>query len=297
MGKTTALSNTRTYEGYFGYAISNNTLSLCKALVKKVDEQQLNKTVVNEGNFNIDGGIATGNQPYSLGALTWTSPQKPSLQITINRLNILAGDTLTFNGRTYTAVNGAKADNTEFDMSLATNNLIQTDLGDSWNNDTRPQTYGDFVYEGIGTNRYVQEDLNFIGSLMPKIPFGTTGTGIGASGVTNDVFVNRADGDVYVEADLAYVTDGLQSAFTESRLLEIELDCTSAPTTPGYMKSVLLLISKMEKLVARNGTTTYLDGTYSDIPVKDGTNPFAPTQLWTIDKADAYYYCNVQEIV
>lgn len=296
MGKTTALSTTRTFEGYFGFASSNNSISLCKALVRKLDEQQLNKTVVNEGNFNIDGGIVTGNNPHSLGALTWTSPQKPSLQITINRLNILAGDTLTFNGRTYTAVSGAKANNTEFDISLGTNNLIQTDLGDSWNNDTRPQTYGNFVYEGIDTNRYKQEDLNFIGSRMPKIPFESTGTGIGASGVTGGIFTNRLDGDVYVEADLAYVTDGLQSAFTESRLLQIELDCTVTPTTPGYMKSVLLLISNMEKLVARNGTTTYLDGIYSDIPVKDGTNPFAPTQLWTIDKADEYYYCNVQAV-
>ncbi len=56
--------------------------------------------------------------------------------------SVQAGDTVTFNGLLYTAVNGAKANDTEFDMS-GTNDQCATDLADSIDDDTRSGTSGD----------------------------------------------------------------------------------------------------------------------------------------------------------
>lgn len=109
MGKTTALSDTRTYEGYFGYAVSNNSISLCKGMIKKIDEQLINKELVLlEGVFNMDGGVIVGTNPYAYGSSFWTYPQKPSLVININGGAVVAGNTVSFNGRTYTAVSGGR---------------------------------------------------------------------------------------------------------------------------------------------------------------------------------------------
>lgn len=49
---------------------------------------------------------------------------------------VLAGDTVTVNGLVYTAVNGTKSDNTEFDMS-GTDTATAADLADSITNDDR----------------------------------------------------------------------------------------------------------------------------------------------------------------
>lgn len=50
--------------------------------------------------------------------------------------SVVEGDTVIANGNIYTAVNGAKLDNTEFDMS-GTDDQCATDLADSITNDTR----------------------------------------------------------------------------------------------------------------------------------------------------------------
>lgn len=55
---------------------------------------------------------------------------------TVTMASVLAADTVTVNGLTYTAVNGAKANNTEFDMS-GTDIATAADLADSITNDAR----------------------------------------------------------------------------------------------------------------------------------------------------------------
>jgi hypothetical protein len=53
---------------------------------------------------------------------------------------IVAGETVTINGLVYTAVNGAKANNTEFSADTS-DTAAATDLADSINNDVRSGTY------------------------------------------------------------------------------------------------------------------------------------------------------------
>jgi hypothetical protein len=63
---------------------------------------------------------------------------------------VTPGETLTINGLTYTAVNGVKADNTQFRVNFATtwpHIDIYLDLKDSINNDTRIGTYGDIIVD------------------------------------------------------------------------------------------------------------------------------------------------------
>lgn len=61
---------------------------------------------------------------------------------TVTCATVLAGDTVTVNGLLYTAVAGAKADNTEFSVDTGDTECA-TDLADSITNDTRTGALGD----------------------------------------------------------------------------------------------------------------------------------------------------------
>jgi hypothetical protein len=61
---------------------------------------------------------------------------------TVTLATALADDTVTINGLVYTAVTGAKADNTEFSID-GTDTVDAADLADSINNDDREGTLGD----------------------------------------------------------------------------------------------------------------------------------------------------------
>ena len=58
---------------------------------------------------------------------------------TVTLVGVLAGDTVTINGLVYTAVAGAKANNTQFSID-GTDNADATDLADSIANDSRTGT-------------------------------------------------------------------------------------------------------------------------------------------------------------
>jgi len=61
---------------------------------------------------------------------------------TATLVSVLVGETITVNGLIYTAVSGAKANDTEFDIS-GTDNAAATDLADSIDDDTRVGTLDD----------------------------------------------------------------------------------------------------------------------------------------------------------
>lgn len=63
---------------------------------------------------------------------------------TVTCLGVLAGDTVTFNGLLYTAVAGAKADDTEFSIDTS-DNACAIDLADSIDDDVRVGTLNDLT--------------------------------------------------------------------------------------------------------------------------------------------------------
>lgn len=75
-------------------------------------------------------------------AFVRNTPVSTSATGTVTLASALAGDTVTINGLVYTAVAGAKSDNTEF--SIDTDDATAAaDLADSVNADVRPGTLGD----------------------------------------------------------------------------------------------------------------------------------------------------------
>jgi len=67
---------------------------------------------------------------------------------TVTLLGVLAGDTITVNGLIYTAVAGAKANNTQFSID-GTDTVDAADLVDSITNDTRQGTLNDITAANV----------------------------------------------------------------------------------------------------------------------------------------------------
>ena len=83
-------------------------------------------------------GTAATGAAQSSGTVTCASVIEGGVQSTgtVTCATVLADDTVTVNGLVYTAVAGAKADNTEFSVDVG-NDACATDLADSITNDVR----------------------------------------------------------------------------------------------------------------------------------------------------------------
>ncbi len=89
-----------------------------------------------------DDGIASGT--LTLSSVTAVVAATG----TITAASVQAGDTVTVNGLVYTAVSGAKADNTEFTVDGG-DTAVAADLADSITNDTRSGTLGDVTAANV----------------------------------------------------------------------------------------------------------------------------------------------------
>lgn len=107
---------------------------------------------------------------------------------TVTCASVLAGDTVTVNGLVYTAVNGAKADDTEFDMS-GTDDQCATDLADSIDDDVRSGTSGDLSATATtDTVTAVTDVLGTGGNAITLVS--SNGTRLAVSGATFSGGVN-----------------------------------------------------------------------------------------------------------
>jgi len=292
MGRTKALSS-GTYKGYLGFNAGKNNEKVFKGLIKVIDEQVVNRDIIAVDVFNSGFAVKTSD-PYNSGDGVITHPQPLKVSISINGATIVAGTTLSVNGRLYTAVSGAKADNTEFDISSANGATIAADIVDSFTNDTRPQTVGEVILGANQTNPvdFVQNDPDYYGVKGTVTPISVTGLGLSAGGASGGFFIGD-DSDAYVD-ELFAVHSGVinNSALTIRRPIEIELDMTTVESTPNIMSGVLNLINNFEKNVAKSGNGATGDGTYSNVLVK-GKTPWE-SQTWEITKSADYYYCEAQ---
>jgi len=110
------------------YKASDTNIRIDKGVNLKGDDNDLDYSVVlalnNCKNVNVYGG---GQIDGSL---------KTHVRYWVDCVNLSVGEIITLDGLVYTAVSGAKADNTEFSI-LGGNSAIAIDLSDSINNDTR----------------------------------------------------------------------------------------------------------------------------------------------------------------
>lgn len=119
---------------------------------------------------------------------------------TVTCAGVQAGDTVTINGLVYTAVSGAKADNTEFSIDTGDNECA-ADLADSINNDTRSGTLGD-VSATVATNvvTCTSDQSGTDGNAVTLVS--SNGTRLAVSG--SGTFTGGLDADVATVNGLTY---------------------------------------------------------------------------------------------
>ncbi len=125
-------------------------------------------------------------------------------------ISVIAGNTLVANGVTYTAVDGAKTNNTEFSADTGDNECA-ADLKDSIENDTRPGTLGDISAEVTTNTVTITTDVLGVGGDV--ITLEETGGNITLSGA---LLSGGVTADTVLFDELIYTAvDGTKADDTE----------------------------------------------------------------------------------
>lgn len=173
------------------------------------------------GSVELTGGPAVA----ATGTLTLASAVANAFATgTITAASVQAGDTVTINGLVYTAVAGAKQDNTEFSIDTG-NNECAADLADSINNDVRAGTLGDVSAVAVADEVTVTTDVEGTdGNAITLVS--SNGTRLAVSG--SGTLTGGVDADIATVNGLAYkAVAGAKSNNTE---FSIDTSDTAAAT-------------------------------------------------------------------
>ena len=148
---------------------------------------------------------------FSTGTVTLASALAHAFATgTVTCATVIQGNTLIANGNVYTAVDGAKLDNTEFSVDTG-NNECAADLADSINNDTRPGTAGDISANAVGAVVTLTSDE--VGVAGNAVTLSSSGATLAVSGAT---FSGGVDADTLTVNALPYTAvAGVKSDNTE----------------------------------------------------------------------------------
>jgi len=136
---------------------------------------------------------------FSTGTVTLASAVANTFSTgTAQCTSVIAGDEVVINGLTYTAVDGAKTDNTEFSADTGDNECA-ADLADSVNNDVRVGTLG--IVSASPTTDTVTLTSDQLGTAGDPTTLTQTGGTITLSGAT---FSGGVNADTVVANDLTY---------------------------------------------------------------------------------------------
>lgn len=262
---------------------ADQSVQAVKALLYKVAELQ-----ANDGDaLSAVNVICNGNSPYSNA--TWEISSKVSASGTITLATVLANSTVTVNGLVYTAVAGAKADNTEF--SIDGNDTVDAaDLADSINNDVRVGTVATGVTAtsalGVVTVTAVTPGIGGNAIDLDEDTGATTITISGASFTGGVGFQCTFQSEV---SSLSADAKG-SPALSTRRLIDIDLNVNASSSNTFTVRSVMAVVNFIEKLedrVASTGSGAEGDATYSNVVLK-GATPYE-SFTWTITKLANLY--------
>lgn len=218
---------------------------------------------------------------------SWRIEKGDFAQGTVTLAAVNAADTVTINGLVYTAVAGAKSDNTQFSID-GTDTVDAADLADSIANDTRSGTVGDVTARSAGAVVTVQYTAPGTAGNAVTMSESTGGLRITLSGAT--LAGGSADNLYTFEfvSEQVFENSGIGRAALSSRrdISIIVIDNGNTYKLRSAL-TVLNFIQGLEDKVAQTGVGTTGDATYSDITLK-GATPFE-TFDWTVQKAGAVY--------
>lgn len=195
------------------------------AVASEIVSSDVNDDGVPSGTLTLVSAVAN---TFATGTVTMASAQ--------------AADTVTVNGLLYTAVSGAKADNTEFSIDTS-DDAAATDLADSITNDTRSGTVGDLSATSSTDTVTITTDVEgAAGNAVTLVSSNGTrlavsGAGTLTSGVTADsVVVNGLTYTGVAGAKADNTEFSIDTGDTEAAadlVLSINADTRTPITVPG----------------------------------------------------------------
>lgn len=217
-------------------------------------------------------------------------------QGTVSLASVLAGDTVTVNGLVYTAVAGAKANNTQFSIG-GTDAADALDLVDSVNNDTRAGTLGDVaaiadstdvIFFQVGVDGAAGNATTLASSNGVRLSL--SGATFSGGGTTSVITVRDIDG--VLEAFEPVVKSPNPTAITAGRAINLEVQrLTSFVFTARSFKACLNAIQKVENSYEAAGgdagADTATDFAATDVTVK-GATP-SESFVFNIEKTGNFY--------
>lgn len=201
---------------------------------------------------------------------------------TITLATALAGDTVTVNGLVYTAVSGAKADNTEFSIDTGDTEAA-ADLADSIANDTREGTFNDVTATSASAVVTVTADRE--GAASNTITLASSnGTRLVVSGATLTGGADQIDYEFEFDSEDVDVVETIgRPALATRRVLNVDVAPYNDYTfTARSLFAAIKFIEKLEDKVASADNGAEGDGTYTGVVLK-GNTPFK-TYTWDIVK-------------
>lgn len=205
---------------------------------------------------------------------------------TVTAATAIATNTVTVNGLLYTAVAGAKADNTEFSIDTGDNETA-ADLADSISNDTRVGTLNDVT--AVSASAVVTITSSVPGAASNAITLASSGATLAVSGATLSGGIDPIDVDVEFDSEeISSIATIGRPALATRRLIDISLKTeNNYAVTVRSVLAAVAAVEKFEDKVASTGSGAAGDGTFLNHPVK-GNTPFE-TFTWDIIKSGNDY--------
>jgi len=229
--------------------------------------------------FTTDVTGAGGN------AITLVSSSGTRLAVTGG--GVLSGgvtaDSVTVNGLAYTAVAGARADNTQFSIDTS-DAAAGIDLHAAVDADVRAGTSGDIsaADDGAGVVTFTTDVAEEAGNLITLVSSNGTRLAVtGAGFLTGGVDALAYQMTFNAETSSQITTIGRPALATRRKIDPVLVE-NGYKFTVRSLLAAINFAQKLEDQVAATGTGSTGDGTYSNVALK-GNSPFE-TFTWTIQK-------------
>jgi hypothetical protein len=201
---------------------------------------------ITDDDFDKEEKVETVLNPRSkaTGSVELTGGPSVAASGTITCLGVLAGDTVTVNGLVYTAVAGAKANNTQFSIDTS-NNAAAADLANSITNDTRTGTLNDVTATSSTNVVTCQQTVNGTGGNATTLA-SSTGVRLAVSGATFSGGVSSSmngitvDGVQIMSGAVSYITSLPDTAAAIASLITISAT-VNEPSTAAIVSSTTTL--------------------------------------------------------
>tara|TARA_R110000803_G_scaffold78075_4_gene143151 strand:+ start:8391 stop:9602 length:1212 start_codon:yes stop_codon:yes gene_type:complete len=237
---------------------SSASVEAYRTVLKKVEDLQANSIQ----DITLTAEVLEGPQPYYTSTWTIVSSGAVAATGTVSCATAIVGNTVTVNGNVYTAVAGAKADNTEFSIDTS-DTATAADLADSITNDTRSGTTASLDVTASANEELVTITATTTGFDTNVIDLSSSGATLAVSAATLTAGVDPTTYTLtYVSETTPVVGSIAPVGLSTKRLLDIAFTGATNTFTVRSLISVLNWIERYAEVrVSSGGLGTQATGT------------------------------------